>query len=142
MSGKHDWGHRRTRQPDALPEEERCVYPGCPWPREADLDLCKRYHLARWAPNSNQANDSLVPNDGLVDWRAIEIAANGERRTKLTWIERDIAIAMILGAGLDVDEVLERIGYVLSKDHDKYRRLLKLGRRCYGPDSPPREGAA
>ena len=53
----------------------------------------------------------LLPEDGIIDELAIEIAASGVRRVRLTHRERRLAIARILSRfdGTD-DLVYERLG--------------------------------
>lgn len=126
------WGRSR-HDPPALPPDQRCSYPDCPWSRDEeddeDAELCRRNHSTPWPPGDREG---LRANDGIVDWQAIALVAAGLRRVRLTWVERDIAIAVILGMGLDVADVLDRTGYTLEKDGSKYRRLLDIGRRHYG----------
>lgn len=128
-------------EPDViLPPDLQCVYPGCTWPREEEEDLCEGYHSGKW-PNRKERTDRLVANDGIVDWQAIGLTVQGLRRVNLTWVERDIAIAMLLGQGYDVDTVLDRTGYKLEKDSRKYRRLIEVGRKHYGPSAGTEDAA-
>lgn len=51
----------------------------------------------------------LLPDDGIIDPIAVEIAANGERPVKLTAPERRAAAEIILALGGTVAVVAERL---------------------------------
>lgn len=124
----------RARAAAARPkvaEEDRCVFPGCRQPRRDELDLCAQYHGGAWGQNSDTPDETLNENDGLVDWVAVEIAAGGQRRVRLTWVERDLAAAIILGAGFSATDVELRTGYPIERTGQRYRRLQTLGARHY-----------
>jgi hypothetical protein len=46
----------------------------------------------------------------VIDWLAIDIAVEGTRALKLTWLERDIAAATILDNGHPECEIARRLG--------------------------------
>ena len=52
----------------------------------------------------------LLEDDGIVDSLAIEIACSGARVVRLTWPERIIAAAKIVSWGLDLRDLVERLG--------------------------------
>lgn len=113
-------------------DDNQCVYPGCEQPRrDDDADVCRRFHSGKRAPGQREPDPYMADNDGLVDEEAIWIAFRGIRRVRLSWVERDIVIAMMLGAGMDVKTIAEHTGYLLDKTGDKYRRLAALGRRYF-----------
>jgi hypothetical protein len=51
----------------------------------------------------------VLPEDGIVDWMAVEIAASGVRRVRLTVQERTLAAALILRRGGSAWEVARRL---------------------------------
>lgn len=75
-----------------------CAYPGCKGKALIDedgdvTDLCYKHSLG------NSDTDNNLPNDGWLDWTAIEVAASGARPVRTTWVEKDIALGWILAAG-------------------------------------------
>lgn len=52
----------------------------------------------------------LIPEDGVTDELAVELAASGERRVRLTHNERRLATARILAHGGTPSLVYERLG--------------------------------
>jgi hypothetical protein len=56
-----------------------------------------------------RADEWLLPDDGIVDPIAVEIAAKGERRVSLTAPERRAAAEMILARGGTVKLITERL---------------------------------
>jgi hypothetical protein len=52
----------------------------------------------------------VIPEDGIVDELAVELAASGERRVRLTHMERRLATARILTHGGTPSLVYERLG--------------------------------
>lgn len=139
---------RAERAQAPLPDAQRCAYPGCARPRGGGADLCTKYHCRA---HDGEPDGTLNENDGIVDWVAVEIAATGERRVGLTWVERDLAIAMALGSGepclhcaergqdrpLCFYEAAVRAGLPVTGEDDprlrgaKFRRLAALGRRYF-----------
>lgn len=51
----------------------------------------------------------MLPDDGIIDRVAVEIAAKGERRVRLTAPERRAAAEMILARGGTVPVIAERL---------------------------------
>jgi hypothetical protein len=51
----------------------------------------------------------MLPDDGIIDLVAVEIAAKGERRVALTAPERRAAAEMILARGGTVSVIAERL---------------------------------
>lgn len=51
----------------------------------------------------------LVPDDGIIDPVAVEIAAAGTRRVRLTAPERQFAAALILARGGTVNDIAARL---------------------------------
>lgn len=51
-----------------------------------------------------------IPEDGIIDPLAVEIAASGQRRVRLTWTERRIAAALIMARGGTSYQVAKRLG--------------------------------
>jgi hypothetical protein len=51
----------------------------------------------------------MLPDDGIIDPIAVEIAAKGERRVALTAPERHAAAEMILARGGTVNALAERL---------------------------------
>jgi hypothetical protein len=51
----------------------------------------------------------MLPDDGIIDQVAVEIAAKGERRVALTAPERRAAAEMILARGGTVRDIAERL---------------------------------
>lgn len=68
----------------------------------------------RSARQGRYDNDRMIPNDGVIDWTAIEITLEGLRQVRLTWVEREIAAAIMLARGETRDDVEERMGLNLS----------------------------
>lgn len=55
-------------------------------------------------------SDLLLPDDGIIDLVAVDIAARGQRIVRLTARERRLAADRILAAGGDLRTVAERLG--------------------------------
>jgi len=51
----------------------------------------------------------MLPDDGIIDRVAVEIAAKGERRVRLTAPERRVAAEIILARGGTVTVIAERL---------------------------------
>jgi hypothetical protein len=78
--------------------DKDCGYPTCGGKalvdEEGDVtDCCYKHSLG------NSDTDNNLPNDGIIDQTAIEVAVKGLRPVKLTWVEKDIALGRILAAG-------------------------------------------
>jgi hypothetical protein len=95
--------------------------PGCRTDAEIE-DCCKTHGAAFHGP---AALDS-IPNDGILDFIAIEVAADKTRPVRLTWIERDVAAAYMLSQGHMREEVLERLGSNLFKSKRRTDRIYLM----------------
>lgn len=89
---------RRTLLAARRPSDKQCGYPICTEKALLDeedepTDCCYKHSLG------NSDTDNVLPNDGLIDWTAIEVAFEGRRPVRLTWVEKDIALGMILSRG-------------------------------------------
>jgi len=66
--------------------------------------------MARPMPASQPRGDAwMLPVHGIIDQVAVEIAAKGERRVRLTAPERRAAAEMILARGGTVNVIAERL---------------------------------
>lgn len=52
----------------------------------------------------------VIPEDGIIDAFAVQIAASGQRRVRLTRMERRLAAALILARGGSAYQVHKRLG--------------------------------
>ena len=52
----------------------------------------------------------VIPEDGIIDTLAVQIAASGQRRVRLTRMERRLAVALILARGGNAYQVHKRLG--------------------------------
>ena len=59
----------------------------------------------------------VIPEDGIIDAIAVQIAASGQRRVKLTRTERRFAAALILARGGNAYQVHKRLGVSSSTAH-------------------------
>lgn len=98
---------RRLKALRSLPvTDEECEVPGCKGSKIEDLDCCYRH--CHYDSHNNQVNN--VPNDGIIDQVAIDIAVQGARPVRLSRVEKDIAIARLLKSGMPMSEVSEHLG--------------------------------
>lgn len=51
----------------------------------------------------------LLPEDGIIDPVAVEVAARGTRRVRLTAAERRLAAALILARGGSANDIARRL---------------------------------
>lgn len=84
---------------------DQCGVPGCDRPR-GDLDCCEEIHS-----KSRPGSRCYRPNDGVIDYVAIDLVTEGVRMIKLTWVEALIAVAKMLVRGVNVNEIWERLGF-------------------------------
>lgn len=70
---------------------------------------------------------SLLPEDGIIDPLAIELAATGARRVALTPTERERAAARILAAGYGAATLAARLGVSERTARDLATRLRAAG---------------
>ena len=87
---------------------ELCQYPACEG--EPEFQLCIE-HSTIWGPTADRLRDGLLPNDGIIDWTAITVAAQGARPVSLTWVEREIAAITICAWGGTREEASQLLGY-------------------------------
>lgn len=108
---------RRRWLQTLIPGEESCRVPGCPEGKITD-DCCYQHSL------SNSDSRSTLPNDGILDWVAIDAAARGLRKVRLTWVEKDIALAMILHGGGTLTDAEERLGISIVGTRQRHSRRI------------------
>jgi hypothetical protein len=89
--------------------DKPCEVPACEGAALVDedddeTDCCYGHSL------QSSDTENTLPNDGIIDWTAIEVAVQGTRPVSLTWVEKDIAIAMILARGGTITQACERVG--------------------------------
>ena len=58
-----------------------------------------------------------IPEDGIIDALAVQIAASGQRRVRLTRMERRLAAALILARGGNAYQVHKRLGVSSATAH-------------------------
>lgn len=90
--------------------DKTCEVPGCEGLAlvdEADdiTDCCYDHSL-----QARGSEPDALPNDGIIDWTAIEVAVQGSRPVNLSWVEKDIVMATILANGGNITTALERAG--------------------------------
>jgi hypothetical protein len=78
----------------------------------------------------------LLPDDGIIDQVAVEIAARGERRVRLTAPERRAAAEVIVARGGTVSDIAERLCMT-----DRAARALAYMIRNGYTRTPDREAA-
>lgn len=79
------------------------------WMQEANREYYARYELNR-VRSPRTVNRSVLPEDGIIDWLAIELVATGQRVVDLTSAERTLAVARMERAGLRPVEMANRLG--------------------------------
>lgn len=124
MPGKHaDTARAHRRRLRSLEvSSERCDVPGCPDYKITD-DCCYRHSIG------NSDAGSTVPNDGILDWIAIDAAARGLRQVRLTWVEKDIALGVILANGGTLTDAEERLGIHIAGTRQRYSRRFAAARK-------------
>ena len=92
LSSWQSWGEGRRLGKD------ECMAPGCCGPVWA-RGLCTK-HLKQWQRGRYQNPDPwLLPDDGIIDDIAVDVAVKGLRPVRLTQRERELAGAGILALG-------------------------------------------
>ena len=76
-------------------------------------------------------NPWLIPDDGIIDDLAVELAVRGRRPVRLTRLERACAAAMILALGGSTNDLCQR----LKVSKPTACRLARQARRLRGIDS-------
>jgi hypothetical protein len=117
-----------------------CAVPGCFDPA-ADEDCCTGHS----APDRGN-HPAFAPNDGIVDQVAIELAVQGAREVRLTWVEFEIAAATAIVRGLSLREASRRLGIQIRSGGTSRRRwdsiarieyaLRKGEQACFSQSSP------
>jgi hypothetical protein len=74
----------------------------------------------------------LLPDDGIIDPVAVEIAAAGTRRVRLTVPERRFAAALVLARGGSVNDIAAR----LHMSSTSARRLARILRSAADASQP------
>lgn len=100
-SRRREYAHLRT----LTPRDEPCKVPACTEPSLTE-DCCRGHSLNK--PIGNTAT-GILPNDGTIDWLAIDIAVEGLRPVKLTWVEFEIALATLIANGREEFEAAHRM---------------------------------
>lgn len=85
-------------------EDDPCKVPGCKEPCLTD-DCCREHSLNKGL----KTEVVILPNDGVIDWLAIDLAVESSRPVKLTWVEFEIALATILANGHSEREAARRM---------------------------------
>lgn len=67
----------------------------------------------------------LLPDDGVTDYTAVETAADGQRRVRLTRAERVAAAGCILASGGSVRSVCRRLGLPEGTEY-KWKQLQRI----------------
>jgi hypothetical protein len=101
-----------------------CGYPTCSGKALTDeegdaTDLCYTHSLG------NSDTDNNLPNDGILDWTAIEVAASGARPVRLSWVEKDIALGYILAAGGTLADGERNLGISVMGTRQRNSRRVK-----------------
>lgn len=91
----------------------QCEVPGCTRDKEVE-DCCRPHSFGQSRVNCGEYANAL-PNDGVIDWEAIDIAVQGARKVRLTWVETDISVATLLAQGCPRRIIKERVGTTPSK---------------------------
>ena len=103
---------------DLKPTDEPCRVPACTGSRLTE-DCCYDHSL-------NKSIAGALENDGVLDWLAIDIAAEGTRLPGLTWVEWEIAAATILANGHPESEIEHRLGSPLRKSPSRRERIRAM----------------
>jgi hypothetical protein len=107
--------------------DKRCEYPGCEAFALTDeegfpVDCCYRHSLGN-------GFDNTLPNDGIIDWTAIKIAISGSRPVRLTWVEKDIALGMILASDGTLADGERLLGVCVAASRYHRSRRVRAARR-------------
>lgn len=66
-----------------------CLVPGCTETKDERYeDTCSNHGRRKAVRNT-------IPNDGVIDWLAIDLLIGQSREVAVTWLERDIAAARL-----------------------------------------------
>lgn len=104
--------------------DKHCSVPGCKGraliDEEGDVTDCCYYHSL-----GNSDAENSLPNDGFIDWTAIEVASTGARRVRLTWVEKDIAFGRILASGGTFADAERNLGVCVQGARQHLSRRVK-----------------
>lgn len=98
---------RRRELARKTPSTQPCGVPGCTSGRVTE-DCCYEHSL------QSSAGKRWLWNDGIIDWMAVATARYGWRTVKLSWVEAEIAIGMMIADGLTFEEIYDRLGINLK----------------------------
>ena len=125
---------RRYQVEDGHPRQ--CRQPDCNWVRvSVDPSLCSK-HLGQWKRGSlgepdgayRKRNDpNWLPEDGVFDPIAVDIAALGLRVVRMTDAERMAAAKRILAQGGNSGTLMTRIGITNSQAVHLMHRTREAG---------------
>ena len=112
----------RRRLRAIVPSSTPCAVPGCMAGR-VQHDSCLFHSLTGQGHPAGE-----VPNDGIIDWIAIDVAVRGLRDVRLTWVEKDIATGVMLYKGVGVQAIQDRLGVriVGYADSRRYQAAEKI----------------
>lgn len=100
---------RRTLLASRPVSDKQCEVPGCEGitliNEEDDVTDCCYAHSLQGSDTEN-----TLTNDGIIDWTAIDVAAQGARPVGLTWVEKDIVMAVVLAEGGNITQALACAG--------------------------------
>ena len=101
---------RRRKLARMQPSEIKCRVPGCKDGRVTE-HCCYRHSID--IPGAEKG--TFLANDGVMDDMAIDLAVEGSRVVRLTWVEFEIAVARLMNAGHSYEEIRERTGVKSSR---------------------------
>lgn len=96
---------------------ELCLVPGCRG-ETGDGDCC-----ADHCRQLGGAKGTYRPNDGVIDFVAVDVVAKGLRVVPLTWVEAEIAMAKMLACGISKDEIYVRLGFQVNWTPSRRARI-------------------
>lgn len=125
---------RRLKALRSLPASgEECQVPGCTEDKITE-DCCYEHSL----DDAHNALQGSLPNDGIIDWVAVDLAVQGVRPVRLTRVEKDIAIAKMLKTGRSPTAVADSLGVSHTSINDSGRRGREVARILKAlPDPEP-----
>jgi len=112
---------RRRALARKTPGPDPCGVPGCEGGKITE-DCCYTHSL------QSSAGRRWLPNDGIIDWTAVETARYGWRTVGLTWVEAEIAIGMMIADGLTFEEIYDRLGINLKSGSPRLEAYEKVAR--------------
>lgn len=90
----------------------KSVYDFPPAVQEANREYFLKYEEARKDRNRKDSSrpSMIIPEDGIIDWLAVDIAVRGDRVVMLTVNERSLAVARLMRQGVGCNTVAARLG--------------------------------